>query len=624
MRSSTTLLLTIATAAVGYLILHTDGGVSSTREREAKMLHPLTLDPLQIDGIEIESGESSVLLQLKDRAWRVVKPWADLADPEHVTAILQAMPKAEWIEPLKPSEMKPAAWENTGLNKPTSHIRYTSGGVLRAELWLGNASAIEGASYLSIPGEKPGERAHYVVRTTLPTLLNKPIEQWRDGKLLHVPAETLSRIVMKNGHGQIELARDKPKAPWDLVKPLQTHGYNERVNELVATLLDLKIVSLIPAAGLKTAPLAEALHITLTSAALPAPVELVIAPPADPKATQTSATSSLRSSGFIINSERLASLWVQVNEVRDPHLARIDAELVDGIQVTGTTVSEVELRKDADHWMLQRQGQWEPASGERVAKVIASLNEAPVLEFVSDSASDLESYGLSMPLLTVRWNEALATPKEKPTPAPGTDFSATPLVGTSTSLMFGTNKEGTLYAKYEGTPFIYRIGASILNALPRDGSRWKALNPVRFTQFALKRIAISVGTAPPVVLDYNPSTGAWAGSTAGKDLTSLIDQVKADQLSGKLASLQAQDWLQDRTDGAKALAVPAITIQLTLLTDAAKPEGTTRVLALNFSPTQPGADTPFYYGRVEGQADIFLYSRDALRELLKSVLKPAL
>jgi hypothetical protein len=621
MRSRTTLFLAIVTAAVGYVILRTDHEVPTTREREAKLLHPLVIDPLQIDGIEIETGESLISLQLKGRAWRVAKPWADLADPEQVTAILQAIPSAEWIEPLKPAEMQSAMWAATGLDKPTSHIRYTSAGELRGEVWLGNSSAIEGATYLSIPGDGD-ERAHYVVRTALPTVLKKPIEQWRDSKLLHVPAETISRIVMKNGHGQIELVRDKPKAPWELVKPLQTHGYNERVNELVATLLDLKIVSIIPAAGLKTAPAAEALHLTLTSAALPEPVDLTISPPAEAKGKQTSATSSLRGSGFTISSERLASLWVSVNEVRDPHLARIDAEQVDGIRVTGASVSEVELRKDYDHWMLQRHGQWEPASGERVAKVISALNEAPVLEFVSDSASDLESYGLKTPLLTVGWNDPRMDVNYKQASTAGGDFSATPLKGVATSLLFGTNKEGTLYAKYEDAPFIYRVGASILNALPRDGSRWKALNPVRFTQFALKRIALSVGTAPPVVLDYNPKTGAWAGSVAGKEVTAQIDQVKADQLTSKLASLQVQDWLQDRTDGVKALATPAITIQLALLNDTTKPEGSTKMLALNFSPTQPGADTPFYYGRVDSSPDIFLYSRDALRELLKSVMKP--
>ena len=203
----------------------------------------------------------------------------------------------------------------------------------------------------------------------------------------------------------------------------------------------------------------------------------------------------------------------------------------------------------------------------------------------------------------------------------GKRFAAAALIGTETELQFGQDAQGNVFAKYDGEPIIYRVGASVLQAVPRDNVRWKALNPVRFSQFALVRITISVGTNPPVILDHHPINATWKGSRAGEDLTSLIDQVKADHLVDKLGGLIVQDWVQDRTDGTKAMQNPAVTIQTTLLTEPGNLKSPTKVVTINFAPTVEGTDSALYYGRVDIGPDIFLITRDGLYALLASVLK---
>jgi hypothetical protein len=169
---------------------------------------------------------------------------------------------------------------------------------------------------------------------------------------------------------------------------------------------------------------------------------------------------------------------------------------------------------------------------------------------------------------------------------------------------------------------VYRVGASVLAAVPRDNVRWKALNPVRFSQFALRKIALTIGTKPSIVLDYDPITANWNGMLAGQDITSKLDRVKADHMAGKLGSIVVDGWIQDRSVAVNLLQTPAITVQITVLTEAGNMKSPTKLITLNFAPTIAGEDTALYYGRVDNEPDIFTITRGVLNAMLgKSLWK---
>ena len=622
MRTRTTLLLLIAAAASGAAVWKLEEHVPSTRTLALEAANPLPFNSASVDGIEIEASEASITFRVEDRLWRAAKPINDVVDPESITALVQSLSQAEWLEHLPADEMSSETEKMTGLKKPFAHVKLTSAGTLVAECWVGNASAIDGAFYLALPGKKEGKRETYVVRTQLPVMLKKPLETWRDERLLRVPAESVSRILISSAKGQIEVARDKPKQPWDLVKPLQTRGHNERINEMLAALLGLKIAA-VDTTDLTTAPPADALKFTLVTPAFERPVELTIDMPADVKTGKAIARSSHRTSTFAVTSDQLATLTLQLNDLRDDRLARVDVSKVDALAVKSAAAGEIALRKEGDNWVLQRHGEWEPANGDRVAKMFEALNEHRVKEFVADSAANLQPYGLDKPFLTVAWNEAGDKPdvKDAALSTPNKGFVVSPLVGTDTALLFGQDAQGNVFAKYESDLFVYRVGASVLYALPRDNVRWKALTPMRFSQFSLRQIQISVGTNPPVTLDYDPISAVWKGTRAGEDITSLIDRVKADRLVGKLGGLVVDDWAQDRTDGTKALQTPAITIQITLISELGNSNSPNKLITLNLAPTVANTDTALYFGRINEGPDIFMLTRDTLRDLLQSVLK---
>ena len=232
MRTRTTLLLILIAAALGTAVFSDRWKLPSSGPQS--MTNPLPFDKAKVDEIIVESPDSTLHLTVANHFWTVGKPVDDVANPERVDELLAAMESAEWLDHLRRADLSLETWQMTGLEKPMAHIQIRSAGKTTAECWVGNGSAIDGACYLSVPGKAAGEHEIHVVRTTLPALLKKSVESWRDDRLIRVPAESVSRIALSNGHGQIEVSRPKPKAPWDLVKPLQTRGHNERINELLA------------------------------------------------------------------------------------------------------------------------------------------------------------------------------------------------------------------------------------------------------------------------------------------------------------------------------------------------------------------------------------------------------
>ena len=232
--------------------------------------------------------------------------------------------------------------------------------------------------------------------------------------------------------------------------------------------------------------------------------------------------------------------------------------------------------------------------------MLNALNTHEIVEFSADTAADLAPYGLDKPFQTISWTY----PQFKPI-----------------TLLFGANADSTkFYAKYENEPFVYRIDPSLLPSLPPDGIKWKGLGAIRFSTFALRRITLSLGAAAPLVMSHDPATAQWTATRAGKDITEEIDRVKADRMAGMLAKFSVQDWSASRSDAIQALKTPYLRIQV-LLGEAGRTDGPVKETNLVFSPTQPNADTAFFYGQVEGDPDIFYVSRKALLEVVASPLR---
>ena len=605
MSARTTLILFLLVASLGALILGIERYFPSAVELREIKRGPADLEKEKVTRIEIVTAENVKLTLLRDGpSWQIESPFTDLADPEKVAALIITLGSIEWIERIHRSEFDDSEWAKTGLEKPRYKVRLLDAekGVLQ-ECWFGAPAVVENSVYMGLPGAA-GEMAWYLSKCEAPRVLQIPPASWRDPKLLRLPAEVITSITLVQPAGQIVIARENEHSSWMLEKPLKTRGSKERISELLSTLLNIEIAeakdaALTPAGTAKKsetpASPAEEIKVIVESKPRKKSYEITLRKPTEPKQATTSATTSYRNPSFTVAAGKIDGLWVKPNDLRDHLLAQVDGERLDFINITSKTHPEISLRREAGSWYLLRHGNWDPANGERVARCINALNTHEIAEFAADTAADLMPYGLDDPFQTVTWTPS----REKPV-----------------KLLFGHNPERTkFFAKYENEPFIYRIEASLLPSIPTDGIKWKGLGALRFTTFALRRISLALGANSPVVLDYNPVTADWKATRGGRDVTDEIDRVKADRLAGNLARFTVQDWAADRTDAIEALKTPFLTIQI-VLGEPGKTDGPVREVEILFSPTQPNAETAFYFGQVKGDPDIFYITRVALLQIV--------
>ncbi len=618
MNPKTTLLLFLLVLLLGAGIVLVDRRVPTARQRQEADARALVFDARRMDHIEMRfADDRSFALALQAGVWRLTQPFDDVADPERVERLVKELAGLELVERLRKDDFAPADWKATGLDAPPVKLRLMAGSEKLLDLWLGSAGALENTAYASLPpaagngnGGSADERIPVVLRTGLHPLLKEAPALWRDTKLLRLPAESILRVRLSAAGGQIELARDSGgETPWNLVKPLQTRASQERVNELLSVLLNLDILSAelatvaanpgSPPAGTAAPP--DQLKVLVESAA--GSHEITLSKPKDDTVTETDAQVSHRRPHFKIAADRLPLLWEGPNALRDDRIARIDAEKVTAFGIRSAAFPDMELRRENQFWTLLRQGRWESANGERVARFFETLNETTIFEFTSDSAAELAPYGLDKPFMTIWWQEQGAKEKRE--------------------LHFGQSPDAertAFYIKEGAEPFIRRISADVLTRLPADSLKWKGRGVLRFSQFDLRRITLSIGAAPPAVLDYDAATAQWKGRVGDQDVTAMIDRVKADTLAGALGRLNVDDWSAALAEGVNALAKPTIRIQI-VLQDAGRPDSPERTHDLRFAPTQEGQDTALYYGRLDDRPEVFYITREALRGLLTPVFK---
>lgn len=604
MNSRTTILLFVAVLTLGALILGIERYFPSAVQLREMRRGPTRVDREKVTLVEITDQNSMVTtLKKSGKNWEVGE---DLADPQKVALLIEALDAVEWVERVNQEEFDAKEWAKTGLDKPRHKVRLLSGSTVVHECWFGSASVIEGNFYIGMPqtgDQASAGMAWYVARTLAPSLLQLPAVAWRDSKLVRVPTEAINRVTLNQAGGQIELFRESEHLPWVLLRPLKTRASKERVNEVLSALLNIEIIDAKePAATGATkpeaqTPAADELKVHIETNEKSPTYDLTIKKPATDKDTSTTATTSHRKQVFTVSTKDLARLWVEPNVLRDHMLAQINADALKTITITSQSFPKVQLRNEDGSWLLERHGKWESANGERLARMLNALNTHEIVEFSADTAADLAPYGLDKPFQSISWTY----PQFKPI-----------------TLHFGANADSTkFYAKYENEPFVYRVDPSLLPALPPDGIKWKGLGALRFSTFALRRITLSLGAAAPLVMNHDPATAQWTATRAGKDVTEDIDRAKADRMAGMLAKFSVQDWSASRGDAIQALKTPYLRIQI-LLGEAGRTDGPVKETNLVFSPTQPNADTAFFYGQVEGDPDIFYVSRKSLLDVVAS------
>ncbi|MCE9519604.1 MAG: DUF4340 domain-containing protein [Verrucomicrobia bacterium] len=611
MRLRTTIALIIFTAGLAWFVFRDNTALAPESVGAGQRL--FTFDKQQVDSIEITGKDQSVSLQRRGENWWVSAPVEDRANPMPILAVLEILLRLENLATIEPGSFSSDQLKRSGLNGTSMMLTISGAGKKLATCKVGTHTAIENSLYISIPQLKGGDVIH---AARLPfaelakskessakkfdflTMLQTPAQAWRDPALIRLKADKVKRITFSAGTGLMEFRREA-KRTWELAKPFQTRASDGRVNAVLAALLHIEArpAGKIPTAAASTSAVLPAMKVSIEADDLSEPVELSLQPTADPEA-EILATVSNRPGSYILPGKAAAVWKLQPNDLRETRLASIDTASVTALRIRNTTQPEIILDKQGETWMLTRFGKIAPANQERVMQLFSELNATQIREFASDAVSNLEPFGLHQPFLELEWRES----------------------GKSNLLQFGVSGENRVFCRYDHEPFIYRINPSLLSSIPTDSVKWQNLSVLNLSTLVVRRIVVSEGDSPAVTLDYDPSVNSWKGEIATKDITALIQKEKADALLNKLVSLTAETWVTDRTVGYEALKNPSLTVQISVI-NPSKPDDPTTAHTLTFVSTNPSRPGAACYGKLDGNPDLFLLSREQYREITAPVVK---
>ncbi|HSJ04377.1 MAG: DUF4340 domain-containing protein [Verrucomicrobium sp.] len=609
MKASTTIILLVLVGGLVAFIASYEHKLPSTSERIARENRPFAIPAEKVDAIQITTKESSVSLVRSGNVWQVKAPFQDRANPELIATLLTTVNSLEWRDTVARKDQSKEDYKRTGLGGGSvMEVKIMGDRHILAHCRVGGKAPFEESYYITQPpAEKDAEKTKeqdellHVAKTPLPTLLAKRPEEWRDSKLIRIPAESVHRFVLTAGTGAIEFTRTKGR-PWQLVKPLQTPASDERVNAVLAAVLNLQVqVNNQPDSAPKgTDPSLPPMTVTVEAEGQTEPTILTLLPvePGQPVPAQASSRP-----GRFLAPAKLSDFWkLQPNHLRDQQLARIAVNQVTSVRLRSLALPEVVLDLEGGGWTLKRFGKKELGNQERIQALLDGLNGTTVKSFVADNASgNLEPYGLDRPFLEIQWTAGDKTEV----------------------LQFGQGSQGgVVSAKYKDEPSIFQVNPFMLSIAPPEMLKWRSGRVVTANLFAVRRIIVAEGSNPALTLNYASVNDSWTGELAGQDITSKLNTAQANQLLNLMVNFDAVEWSTNRTASIEALKNPSLTLQL-LLGNPADASAAPEPVAMSFAPaTLANGQKPIlYYGRLNNEPDTFLISRETYEILTTPILK---
>ena len=199
MNSKVTLgLLAAALAAVGFVVWYDRDrpGTQASAAAHRKVLPAAERNgkATPINRVEILGPEGKTVLALDGaRAWQVLAPIADRANPAAIRELIEALETSLKIEAL------PAAGDldRYGLREPACRLKIFRAGEAPVELELGARTAVEGRIYARIAGAPE----IMVIPESIELLARRPADQFRDPRLLGLRPAEIARISIRNQWG---------------------------------------------------------------------------------------------------------------------------------------------------------------------------------------------------------------------------------------------------------------------------------------------------------------------------------------------------------------------------------------------------------------------------------------
>jgi hypothetical protein len=527
--------------ALGLWIKFVESKKPNTAEAQRQAGNVVNFDREKLEGIAIQNGEDKIVLRREEGKWRLTEPVKDQADNAAVDNLLNDIEtwRKEGIVPAKEIAADKGRMNEFGLVQPRLRMRLLGPGA-PAEILFGKDTAFEGTMYVRLADS----RDVFLARQTVRTDISKKPDEFRDRRLTEFTSAQVIRAVLKSPAGEIELA--KKNEHWEIIKPLQARGDDQRIGDLLAQVTnarvqefigddrgDLHAYGLSEPRGSITIYGADDKSATSPNGRIrPVADRTDSSPGEEGRTLQIGAVAEKikdavyvrylpRSAVYALPKKTEEILNARPNDLRDRHLVRLDTSSLDRINLEGTGQPKIVLARKDQTWTIASRNN-QPASGDEVRILLDTLNEQQVTRFVADTASDLPKYGLDQPQLRLTFS-SFASENTAETAAGEHPFL---------TLSFGKIEGNEVYARIGEEPFIVAVNQELLSKIWVDPAQWQELAVFKFKPDQIHRLS-RVTDREESLTRTGPKDWKWIKGEGAIDSNGL------ESLLNTLASLRA-------------------------------------------------------------------------------------
>src|SRR5690242_1943592 len=236
MKTRTTVLLLLLVIGLGVWIKFFESKKPNTDEAQRQAGNVVNFDREKLEGITIQNGDDRTELRRENGKWRLTAPVKDQADSAEVDNLITDIEnwRRDAVIPAKDVAADKGRLNEYGLVQPKLRLRLIEPNG-PPEILFGKDSALQGKSYLRLGDSKDVIIAAQAVRTSV----SKKPDDFRDRKLTDLTTAQVTRAVLKSPAGEIQLV--KKSEHWEIIKPLQARGDDQKIDDLLAQVTNARI-----------------------------------------------------------------------------------------------------------------------------------------------------------------------------------------------------------------------------------------------------------------------------------------------------------------------------------------------------------------------------------------------
>jgi hypothetical protein len=466
MKLRTTLALLVIAVALGIFVWILDRKTPGTRERLARRAYVVDFDRNDVTRLEIENGDTKIKLAKTASGWNLTAPVADRADQKVVDNLLYAaqfLKRRDAITNLGKGEQKRNYFRQFGVLRPHLILRCL-GKHTQTVLEFGSETALDGTCYLRVDGQEPV----FVTEDNLKNLISENSDYFRDHQLTPFLPSEVNRILFNQAAGEIELSRQRDE--WQILRPIKARADNEAIDRLLQQIVNTSILQFQDQEGSGDLDV-ENSATSLSLFSEQSKVKIACGPAVPNQPGRIYVRVSDRPSTFIVDESLLRTVNQKPNDLRDRRIMRLNPDLIDRITIMSDGKPITQLSRRETRWVLSGNSSEEqttpsetPAEAEQVNRLINTLNDSDLSRFVSDSAIELDRYGLERPALEFAFSSY------------SSENTAEANAGETrlATLAIGDSQNGNYYARVEEEPYIVALPQQLVQQLPTSSLAFRS------------------------------------------------------------------------------------------------------------------------------------------------------